>query len=82
MALYDAVGTLENFRSFRHTCFDHLAADATCLTSGQVAVVALLKVYANLACCLLLELLKRLLSLLVCHFCFSFARCHRSYILC
>ena len=68
MPLYDAVGTLENFRSFRYTCFDHLAADGACLASGEITVVALVEVYANLVRCLHLELLKCLLSLLVSHF--------------
>ena len=68
MALYDAVGTLENFRSFRYTCFDHLATDGASLAGGEVTVVALVEVYANLVCCLLLELLKSLLCLLVSHF--------------
>ena len=68
MPPYDAIRTLKNFSSFGYTCFDHLATDAACLTSGQIAVVALLKVYANLIGSFHLELLKGLLSLLVCHF--------------
>ena len=61
----DTVGSLKNFSSFGYFVFDHLAADAAGLTCGQVAIVALLKVYANLVGGFHLELLKSLLSLLV-----------------
>ena len=47
---------------------DHLATDGASLAGGEVTVVALVEVYANLVCCLLLELLKSLLCLLVSHF--------------
>ena len=30
---------------------DHLAADAACLTGGQIAVVTLLEVHADFPCC-------------------------------
>ncbi len=51
---------------------DHLTADAACLTGSQIAVIAILKIYTDLACSLHLELLHCCLcfgnhSLIACH---------------
>ena len=46
---------------------DHTSADRACLTRCEVAVVALLEVYAELACGLHLESLEGF-SALLCHF--------------
>ena len=47
------------FVSFDHLA-DHLAADGTGLTAGELTVVAVLQIHADLGCCLHLELVHSL----------------------
>lgn len=64
------------FVLFNHF-LDHLSADRACLTRGEIAVIAVCEVYADLVCRLHLELLHCCLCLgyyLIgrCHLIFSF----------
>ena len=60
MTLCDAVDTSNSYCSHGFYVLDHLAADGAGLAGGEVAVVALLQVDANLGSGLLLEQLHRL----------------------
>ncbi len=46
---------------------DHLTADGACFSGSQIAVVALLEVYANFVCCLHLEFVESFSTLLSCY---------------
>ncbi len=59
--------TFKSHSSYGVHIVNHLTADATCLACGEVTVVTLIERYSYFACCLHLELLKSLLSILVCH---------------
>ena len=63
VALCYAVRSMECKGSYGTILFDHLAADGASLTGGQVAVVAVGQVDANLLSCLHLELVHCLTSL-------------------
>ena len=65
--LFYTAWTLENQESCGSHILNHLTADGTSLAGGEVTVVTLVKIYSYFACCLHLELLKCLLSILVCH---------------
>ena len=53
----------KNFASLGYPVLYHLAADGACLAGGQVTVVAIGQVDANLASCLHLETVQSLASL-------------------
>ena len=51
MSLYDAIGSVVCNGSYGTIVLDHLAADGTGLLAGQIAVVAVLQVNADLPWC-------------------------------
>ena len=63
VALCDAVSSMESKESYGTILFDHLAADAACLTGGQVTVVTVGQIDADLRSGLHLELVHGFLSL-------------------
>ena len=67
MPFHDAIFSFKSHGSYGVHLLNHLTADTTRLTSGEVTIVALVKINAYFACCLHLELFKCLLCILVCH---------------
>ena len=63
VALCDAVSSMESKESYGTILFYHLTADGTCLAGGQVAVVAVGQVDADLGSCLHLEAVHSLTGL-------------------